>query len=147
MNPPIFALPRLGLLYEIDTDACENQVGFTLFQYQDGERKPIGFWSRTLNKHEKSYHMTEKECLAIVYGIRTCRHYLMDEKFTVLTDRNSLRWLMGINDPSGRLMRWRLRLAEHNFDMRYKKGTRNLCADFASRMYTDTHIEPEEDND
>ena len=62
MNPPILVLPRIGLLYEIDTDACEHQVGFTLFQYQEDERKPIGFWYRTLSTHEKNYHMTEKEC-------------------------------------------------------------------------------------
>ena len=147
MNPPILALPRLGLPYEIDTDACEHQVGFTLFQYQDDERKPIGFWSRTLSSHEKNYHMTEKECLAIVYAVRTCRHYLMGEKFTVLTDHNSLRWLMEITDPSGRLMRWRLRLAEYNFDVKYKKGTRNWCADFASRMSTENPIEDDEDHD
>ena len=147
MNPPVLSLPRVGLPYEIDTDACEHQIGFTLFQYQDRKRKPIGFWSRTLSPHEKNYHMTEKECLAIVYAIRTCRHYLMGEKFTVLTDHNSLSWLMKINDPSGRLMRWRLRLAEYNFDVRYKKGAQNWCADFASRMHTSNSIEVDEDHD
>ena len=129
------------------TDACGHQIGFALFQYQDGDRKPIGFWSRTLTKHEKNYHMSEEECLTIVYAVRTCRHYIAGEKSTVLTDHNALRWLMQITDPSGRLMRWRLRLAEFNFDVRYKKGSINWCADFASRMPTTSHIEQEDDND
>ena len=65
----------------------------------------------------------------------------MGERLTVLTGHNSLRWLMEIKDPSGRSMLWRLQLAEYNFGARYKEGTRNLCADFASRMHTDNSIE------
>ena len=71
----------------------------------------------------------------------------MCEKFTVLADNSSLRWLMEISDPSGRLMRWRLRLTENDFDVRYKKGTGNLCADFASRMHTESPIEDDDDHD
>ena len=58
--PPLLSIAQNGFLCEIDTDAFEHQVGFTLFQYQEVERKPIGFWSRTLNPNENNYHMTEK---------------------------------------------------------------------------------------
>ena len=136
----ISSLHILGLRYEIDTDSCEHQVGFTLFQDQYGDRKPIGFKSRSLKRYEKKYHVTEKECLAIVYAVSTCLHYLMSKRFTVLTDHNALRWLMEVTDFSGRLMRWRLRLGEYDFDIKYKKGIDNRCADFASRMNTENSI-------
>ncbi|MGH0053544.1 MAG: Ty3/Gypsy family RNase HI domain-containing protein, partial [Sphaerochaetaceae bacterium] len=111
--------------------------GCALFQtYPDGTRKPIGYWSRSLTSAEKNYSVTEKECLAVVYALLTLRPYLIMEKFTVHTDHASLRWLMTITDPSGRLMRWRLRLSEYDFDAQYKKGLKNCQADALSRLPT-----------
>ena len=52
------------------------------------------------------------------------------------TDHYALSWLMTINDPSGRLMRWRLRLSEYRFTPKYKKGRLNALADMASRLPT-----------
>ena len=118
ISPRVLALPKEGLPYSVDTDASDYQVGAALFQtYPDGERKPIGFWSRSLNAHEKNYGTPEKECLAIVWAIQTLRPYLQNQHFVVNSDQGSLRWLMNIDDPSGRLMRWRLRLGEFDFDV------------------------------
>ena len=66
---PILALPRSGFPYSLDTDACDYQVGVALMQlYPDGKWHPIGYWSRSLNNSEKNYSVTEKECLAVVWG-------------------------------------------------------------------------------
>ena len=43
---------------------------------------------------------------------------------------------MEITDPSGRLMRWRLRLGEFDFDVKYKKGKLNTQADALFRLFT-----------
>ncbi len=48
----------------------------------------------------------------------------------------SLRWLLEIAEQSGRLMRWRLRLSEFDFEVRYKKGKANSQADALSRLAT-----------
>eukprot|EP00171_Calliarthron_tuberculosum_P000592 IDg592t1 len=80
--------------------------------------------------------MTEKECLAMVFGVLTCRPYLLGLPFVVNTDHSALRWLMTINDPSGRLMRWRLRLAEYDFIVKYRPGHTHCHADAASRVPT-----------
>ena len=104
-SPPILALPKLGLPYSLDTDASNEQVGAALFQEEDGERRPIGFWSRTLHAAERNYATPEKECLAVVWGVTTLRPYLQGVRFTVHTDHSALRWLLEISDPSGRLMR------------------------------------------
>ena len=77
MNPPILGLPRLGYKYTLDTDACDKQVGCTLLQDQpNGDRLPIGYWSRALTPAEKNYSTTERECLAVVLAILTLRPYL-----------------------------------------------------------------------
>ena len=87
-SPPVLALPNADLPYSIDTDARDYQVGCALFQTdENGERRPIGFWSRTLNSAEKNYSTPEKECLAVLWALTTFRPYLMGERFTVLSDQ------------------------------------------------------------
>ena len=147
-SPPILALPRPGLDYSIDTDASNRQVGAALFQtHEGGIRRPIGFWSRTLRPAELNYGVPEKECLAVVWALTTLRPYLQGEIFTVHTDQSSLRWLMEITEPAGRLMRWRLRLSEFNFVVKYKKGLLNTQADALSRLRTsgDTTVDVDDE--
>ena len=123
--PQILALPRPGLPYSVDTDASDYQIGAALFQTHEGNtRRPIGFWSRTLQAAELNYGTPEKECLAVVWALGTLRPYLQGEAFIVHSDQASLRWLMEISEPSGRLMRWRLRLSEFDFVVKYKEGVR-----------------------
>ena len=136
----MLALPRANKLYSLDTDASSHQVGVALFQEQDdGSRKPIGFWSRTLNAAERNYSATERECLALVYGVTVCAPYLIGEKFTVFTDHKPLKWLATATNETGRLMRWRLRLSSFDFDVFYKKGVDNAVADAVSRVTTNGH--------
>ena len=68
-STPILRLPRKGLPYSVDTDASDGQIGCSLFQtYEDKKRYPIGYRSRTLNRAEKNYSVSEKECLAVVWA-------------------------------------------------------------------------------
>ncbi len=55
-------------------------------------------------------------------AIQTLRPYLLNVEFDSHTDHYALKWLMTITEPSGRLMRWRLRLSEYRFVIRYKKA-------------------------
>ncbi len=136
-SPPVLALPVSGLPYSVDCDASAYQIGCALFQtHPNGERKPIGYWSRSLIPAEKNYSASERECLAVLWALKTLRPYLMYERFMVYTDHAALRWLLSIQEPSGRLMRWRLRLAEFDFEVAYKKGTINTQADALSRLRT-----------
>ena len=136
-SPPVLALPRSDLPFSVDTDASERQLGAVLFQtYPDGNRKPLGYWSRSMNNHEVNYGTPEKECLAVVWALQTLRPYLQGTSFVVHSDHSALRWLMEIVEPSGRLMRWRLRLSEFDFRIEYKKGTLNAQADALSRLRT-----------
>ena len=148
VSPKVLALPVPGLPYSIDSDACDYGVGCALFQtHTDGERKPIGFWSRTLNDAEIGYRVPERECLAVMFALKTLRPYILYEKFVLHTDQESLSWLMNIEDPSGRLLRWRLRLAEFDFEVKYKLGKLNTQADAMSRLLTDSEAAHEDMED
>jgi len=138
ITPPILALPRSGLPMTVETDACDKQVGCVLLQDQpDGQpMKPLGYWSRSLNKAERNYNTTQRECLAVVWAVLMLRPYLYGTRFTLRTDHESLRWILNLSDASGKLQRWRLRLLEFEFDVVHRPGIKHQAADALSRLNT-----------
>ena len=144
--PPVPPLPKLGCPYMIDTDASAYQLGATLLQQhypsKPNEWRPIGYWSKTLNSAEQNYSATERECYSVVWAVTTLRPYLEgQQKFTMGSDHDALRWLLTLTDPSGRLMRWRLRLSEFDFEIHYRSGRVHQVPDALSRL-----ISPSTDN-
>jgi len=136
-SPPVLQLPDPEKDYSIDADASSYQVGCALFQQgKDGVRHPIGFWSRSLNPAEKNYSAGEREALAIIFAVQTLHPYLWGRHFVVYTDHQALRWVFNLDDPTGRLSRWALRLQDFDFEVRYKKGAENSVADAVSRLPT-----------
>ncbi|CAD7087766.1 unnamed protein product [Hermetia illucens] len=95
--------------------------------------RPVLFLSRTLNKAERNYSTTEKECLAIVWATKQCRPYLYGKKFIVRIDHQPLTWLSNVKDPGSKLVRWRLKLEEYSYKIEYKKGKDNTVANELSR--------------
>ncbi len=73
------------------------------------------------------------------------RPYLFGEHITVCKGHSALRWLMNISDPSERLMRRRLRLADYPSDERYKQEKLNCQADALSRIPSSWHSRVHED--
>ena len=120
----------------IDTDASAYQLGCTLLQEHDGANdwRPVGYWSYSLKDNERNYSATERECFAVVWAVRTLRPYVEGTRFTVRTDHDALRWLMSLTDSSGRLTRWRLRLAEYDFTIQYCPGRVHQVPDALSRL-------------
>jgi hypothetical protein len=131
---PVLACPNFGKPFVLQTDAADTGLGVALTQYIDGGDHVIAYASRSLTKPEQAYSTTEKECLAVVWGIEKMRPYLEGYRFTVLTDHQSLKWLQAIKDPTGRLARWAIFLQQHDFDIRYRKGVLNRVADALSRQ-------------
>jgi RNase H-like domain found in reverse transcriptase len=133
IHPPILTLPKEGKLFTLDMDACDYQIGACLLQEQDnGKLLPCGCYSRTLNAAERNCSTPEKECLAVVWANLLLRLYLEGVVFTVRSDQVPFKWLLPFKDPSGRLARWRLRLAEFDFNIQYLPVIKNNLADGCS---------------
>ena len=133
-SAPILAFPDFSKEFSLETDASKLQIAAVLLQKQDGQRVMISCVSRTLTPAEQNYSIVELECLAVVYGIQQFRSYLFGRHFTVFTDQRSLKWLMKMKNPSGRLARWVISLQQYDFTIEYKPGSENLAADALSRL-------------
>ena len=132
---PILAYPDFKQRFYLSTDASKVGVGAVLSQMdEEGRERPIYYASRSLNGAERNYSTIERELLAIVYAVEKFRYYLLGKEFTISTDHNPLTYLNNLTLSSSRLTRWRLKLAEYDFKIKYKKGQLNNNADALSRI-------------
>ncbi|KAL4103608.1 hypothetical protein QTP88_018969 [Uroleucon formosanum] len=134
INAPILQYPNFEKEFILTTDASQFAIGSILSQGIPGQDLPIAYASRTLNKAEQAYSTTEKELLSIVWAVKHFRPYLLGREFKIFTDHQPLTWLFNVKDPGSRLMRWRLKLAEYNYEVVYKPGVINTNADALSRI-------------
>lgn len=93
----------------------------------------ISYISRSLSREERNYSTTERECLAVLFSIEKLRPYVEGTHFTVVTDHYSLKWLNNMQQPTGRLARWAVRLSGYDFDIVHRKGKDNVVPDALSR--------------
>ena len=132
-HAPILQFPDFEQPFVLTTDASDYAIGAVLSQGKLGHDLPVAYASRLLTKAERNYSATERECLAVVEYVRHFRHYLYGQNFIVVTDHQALRWLHSVKDPSSRLMRWRLKLRDFQYEIVYKSGKTNKNADALSR--------------
>jgi RNase H-like domain found in reverse transcriptase len=102
----------------------------------------VGFASRKWKGAEPRYTTTEKENLAVVFGLRKFKHCLYGEKFEVITDHIALTWLLALRDPKERLARWIVEMQTYDFDVLYERGDGEVMAvpDELSRDTMDKYI-------
>uniref|UniRef100_A0A6V7LZN9 RNA-directed DNA polymerase n=1 Tax=Bracon brevicornis TaxID=1563983 RepID=A0A6V7LZN9_9HYME len=141
VTAPILQFPNFAEPFLLTTDASGKAIGAVLSQGEIGKDLPIAYASRTLNQAELNYSTIEKELLAIVWGVKHFRPYLYGRKFVVVTDHRPLRWIFNVKDPGSRLMHWRLKLEEYEFEVVHKAGKLNTNADALSRMYVITRAQ------
>lgn len=133
VTAPILAMPDFEREFVIQTDASDYGVGAVLTQNFDEGEKVIAYISRSLTRQERNFSTTEKECLAVLFAIEKLRPYVEGTHFTVVTDHYSLLWLNSLQNPSGRLARWAVRLQQYHFTIVHRKGKEHVVPDALSR--------------
>ena len=73
----------------------------------------------------------------VIWAVEKYRQYLEGTHFTVIKDHSSLRCLKNLRDPTGRLARWAMRLAQHDLEIIHRKGALHQLPDALSRMFSD----------
>src|SRR6218665_3104021 len=120
-------------MYILDTDASGDSIGAVLSQIQDQQERVICFGSRVCSLAEQNYDVTRRELLAIVYFLKTFRHYLFGRKFLLRTDHSALQWLRRTPLPIGQQARWLSVIEEFEFEIVHRPGASHLNADAMSR--------------
>jgi RNase H-like domain found in reverse transcriptase/Reverse transcriptase (RNA-dependent DNA polymerase)/Integrase zinc binding domain/Integrase core domain len=148
-SPPLLSLPTRDSKFVLETDASNVAIGAALLvELADGTTQPAAFYSRSLTAAERNYSVTEREALAVVWGVKQTRPYVERTKFKIRTDHSALRWLFGAAEENQRICRWRLALAEFQFVVEYRPGRKHVAADTLSRLPApeatpdDTDLEP-----
>lgn len=122
-------IPNPSEPFIVVTDASEFAIGAVLIQ----DEEPVAYESRKLSPAEKNYTTHDKEMLAIIYALKTWRHYLLGSEFEVFTDHRSLTHFFDQKDLNKRQVRWTEVLSEYNVKIVYKTGKAVLAADSLSR--------------
>lgn len=125
--------PIYGVPFCVQTDASDVGLGAQLYQMVDGCRKTIAFASRLLLDRERSYSVSEKETLAVVWALNKWRVYLLGSRFYVYTDHRACSYLNTCRLLSPRITRWVLALQEYDYEIRYISGKENIVPDILSR--------------
>lgn len=118
-------------------DASPHALGAVLIQTDNkNESRVIGFASKSLTNTERRYCHSEKEALALVWGVERFQTYLIGRTFNLLTDCKALTYLFTpTSRPCARIERWVLRLQSFNYKIVYISGPLNI-ADVLSRLST-----------
>ena len=86
---PIFVIPERGLGYIVYYDTSRDDLGCVLMQLG----KVIAYGSRQLKTHEQNYPTHDLELAAVIFALKSWRHYLYGERFEVYSDHKSLKYL------------------------------------------------------
>ena len=132
-GPSVMGYPRDDCKFILDTDACDVSIGAVLSQIQQGRERVIAYASRTLNKAERNYCVTDRELLAVKHFTEHFKHYLLGRNFVIRTDHQALKWLFSLRDPKNRIARWIEILSAYDFVIEYRAGKQHGNADGMSR--------------
>ena len=124
----------------LTTDASGYGISAVLSQTDaaTGEEHPIFFLSRKLSDLERTYSVSEKEFLAVLWSIERLHQFLYGRFFTLRTDHQCLKQLLTNGVEGGaapcRVIRWATKLLQYNFAVSYIPGKQNFVADALSRI-------------
>ena len=143
MNSPVLAFTDYTKDFLLETDASKEGLGAVLSQKQeDGWFHLVAYGSLVLTMHEKNYHSTKLEFLALKWAVMEhFKEYLQYQPLLVKTDNNPLTYIMTTPNLDVTGHRWVSALAKYNFQLEYQKGWDNAVADALS--WATTPLEPE----
>ena len=124
MDSPVLAFADYTKNFLLETDASKEGLGAVLSQKQeDGWFHPVAYGSWALSMHEKNYHSTKLEFLALKWAITEhFKEYLLYQPFLVRTDNNPLTYIMSTPNLDATGHHWVSALAKYDFQLEYQKG-------------------------
>jgi transposase InsO family protein len=120
----------------IRCDASRFGAGAVLFQYDDrGFEHPACYASRKFLPSERNWSTFSQEASTVVWALERFAEYTQGYHVIVECDHRNISFVKKSAMPQ--LARWRLRLQDMDFSVRFLSGSRNGTADGLSRQHVD----------
>jgi len=132
-SAPVLAAPQSYGIYILDIDASDTGVGAVMQQQQEGQLKVISYASRLFDKPERVYCTTRKELLAVIFGLKRFRQYVLGRKLIVRSDHAALSYLRKAKELVAQQARWLDYIEQFDIEVHYKSGSAHRNADALSR--------------
>jgi len=136
---PVLALPCDDAQTILDVDASDTGLGAVLSHVINGEERPIAYASRKYNACEKSYCITRRELLSLVFGLKHFRQYCLGRHVIVRTDHAPLLAIKSNPNPSAQMCRWIDLIEEMDIAILHRPGIRHGNAEGCSRAQVTCH--------
>ncbi|CAF1498928.1 unnamed protein product, partial [Rotaria sordida] len=141
----VLRLPNNRFPFKVQTDASDEGIGAVLLQiYPEGDR-PIAYLSKKFTQAQRKWSPMEQECYAFICALDKWHNYLSGITFIWETDHKALTQLNKKAQINKRCERWRLKILEYDFKVKYIPGSINLMPDYLSRSpVEDAEEDPDE---
>jgi hypothetical protein len=142
LEEPILIMPDFNLPFIVKTDASENGYGAVLCQEIKGVEHPIAFSSGTFSSEQRKYSTWEKEALSVVLAVKKYHHFLVHQKFKIVTDNQINTYLLKPEKPlaNQRQIRWQLFLKNYIYSIEHRPGKFLYLEDGLSRSFINAFI-------
>ncbi|CAF3126930.1 unnamed protein product [Rotaria sp. Silwood2] len=142
----VLRIPNPNLPFKIHTDASRIGIGAVLMQTHSNGDLPVAYLSKKFTATQMNWPATEQECYAIIYAIEKWHKYLDGRPFVIETDHKPLLPFNLKQQLNAKCERWRLKLQQYQFTIRYIKGKHNTVADYLSRSPVENESIDEDDH-
>lgn len=136
LNAPMLVQLNYDKPIFIRCDASRFGAGAVLFQYDDrGFEFPVCYASRKFLPAERNWSTFSQEASTVVWALERFAEYTQGYHVIVECDHRNISYVKRSAMPQ--LARWRLRLQDMDFSIRFLAGCRNETADGLSRQHVD----------
>ncbi|KAE8991261.1 hypothetical protein PR001_g21278 [Phytophthora rubi] len=117
-------------------DASNVGVGAVLFQRSETEDfRLLACFSSTLKGGQRNYSATQRELLAVIYGMRQCHDILWGRHFALITDHQALVYMVKQERSHIMLLHYFDTIISYDFDVIHCPGVQNVLPDALCRLY------------
>jgi len=142
VNSAVVHAPNPSAPFIVTTDASAFATGAILEQEYGGVRYTVAFDSSKFSPSEMNKTAYEKEMMAVLRALRTWRHHLLGERFTLNCDNSAVTFLSNQPQLSPQQARWQQTLSEYTYNIVHIPGRLNVAADALSRRQDLAPIKP-----
>lgn len=119
----VLCFPDFNKPFYLQSNSSGYALGVVCYQLDyEGELNVLGFASRILHRPELSCIVTEKELLAIIFGLKKFCQFLLEHKLIIRTDHHALKFLGQCKLLSDRLTKWVMYMNGFDYTVEHFRG-------------------------